>query len=111
MSFRFALPTLLAIAGALSMGSVLAAEAIDPHQRARERIVPPVLAASPAPAGAMGRVVEAGAFVDPHVRAQRALRDDGWLQAQAGATVAALVPAAHADAHAHIRARIVGRGE
>lgn len=64
------------IAASLAASAALAAEATDPHQRARQMIAPSSIAAAQAPSGAMGRLIAPPEYLDPHARAADLLKHD-----------------------------------
>jgi len=103
---------LLTMAGAASLTAALATEPIDPHQRARETIVPPPVAHAPAPQGVMGRLIEAGDYEDPHARARNVIRDERWPLASAHpGAVGASASTGYADPQRHIRSVIQGHDD
>lgn len=99
--------TLLSFTGALSSAASHAGEVIDPHQRARDMIAP-LTAYSPAPRGAMGRIVDTTEFVDPHLRARQMIHAD-LPTATSSMAQGMTVDSAPADPHARAR-RLVGSG-
>lgn len=99
--------TLLSFTGALSAASAFAGESIDPHQRARDMIAPPI-AYAPAPRGAMGRLIDATEFVDPQLRARQMIRAESSALASRGAG-AASVGDGFSDPHERAR-HFVGGG-
>lgn len=71
----------------LSVSSLLAsapaaAESIDPHRQARDMIAPSIVY-TVTPRGAMGRLIDAEALIDPQARAYRMIRAE-WPALPAG---------------------------
>ncbi|MBI3146847.1 MAG: hypothetical protein HYZ18_16640 [Pseudogulbenkiania sp.] len=111
MNSKLIILGLLTLAELAAAGGGLAAVPIDPHQRAREAIVPPI-AYAPAPRGVMGRMGEFNDMVDAHKRARNTIRDDLWPTSSAqhgGSSVDLSV--GQTDPHRHVRSLILGHDD
>lgn len=94
---------LLSVSGILGAPAAVA-EPVDPHRRARDMIAPSITYTA-APRGAMGRLIDADAIIDPQARARQMIRAE-WPVHPTGS-----IGMLRTDPHERARHFIVGGHE